>query len=65
MINLLGHTTVQTLRKLSRVVFEISVEFDTILLKEHSNLFILVSSIVICNMKLELGVVSVRQAFDG
>ena len=66
MINLLGQTTLPTLRKLFRAVLELSnsIELDTILTKEHPNLCILASSIVICNMQLELGVASVRQAFD-
>jgi len=65
MINLLGQTTLPTLRKLPRAVLEFSIELDAILTKEHSNPCILTSSIVICNMELELGVASVRQAFDG
>ena len=65
MINLLGQTTLPTLRKLFRAVLELSIELDTILTKEHLNPCILASSIVICNMQSELGVASVRQVFDG
>ena len=51
MINLLGQTTLPTLRKLFRAVLEFSIELDTILTKEHLNPCILTSSIVICNMQ--------------
>jgi len=52
MINLLGLTTLPTLKKLSRAVLEFSIELDTILTKEHSNPCISALSIVICSWSL-------------
>jgi len=52
MINLLGQTTLPTLRKLFRAVLEFSIELDTILTKEHLNSYF---SIVYSHLQYAIG----------